>query len=211
MMSIAGSAASRLCMMMTGAPCSATTRAMSGSRCRPQTSLTIAAPASSAQAATRGLDACRSRPECRCVATAGRIGASRCAFFLERHRPRAAIGPRRFRADVDDVGALGGKPPRLLDRRRRLEETAAVGKRIRRDIENAHDQRRGLWPKARASTLPPGAAPAPERRDAVVLVAAALAIASVSSSRAIGAVALRGHRGESSRGRPSLAQRSARN
>ena len=51
-MSIAGSAASRLCMMMTGTPCSATTRAMSGSRCRPHTSLTMAAPASSAQAAT---------------------------------------------------------------------------------------------------------------------------------------------------------------
>src|SRR5579864_2495842 len=32
MMSIAGSAASRLCMMMTGAPCAATTRAISGSR-----------------------------------------------------------------------------------------------------------------------------------------------------------------------------------
>src|SRR5580704_9639901 len=51
-MSILGSAASRLCMMMTAAPRTATTRAMSGSRCRPQTSLTIAAPVSSAQAAT---------------------------------------------------------------------------------------------------------------------------------------------------------------
>src|SRR6516165_9989642 len=52
MMSSAGSAASRLCMMMTGTPRSATTRASSWSRCRPQTSLTIAAPASSACAAT---------------------------------------------------------------------------------------------------------------------------------------------------------------
>src|SRR5580700_5121184 len=51
-MSILGSAASRLCMTMTGASCSATTCAMSGSRCSPHTSLTIAAPASSAQAAT---------------------------------------------------------------------------------------------------------------------------------------------------------------
>src|SRR6185295_5668272 len=51
-MSIAGSAACRLCMMITGTPCSATTRAMSPSRCRPHTSLTIAAPDASAQAAT---------------------------------------------------------------------------------------------------------------------------------------------------------------
>src|SRR5215467_2143166 len=51
-MSIAGSAASRLCMMITGTACWDTTRASSLSRCRPQTSLTMAAPAASAQAAT---------------------------------------------------------------------------------------------------------------------------------------------------------------
>src|SRR3954466_11042945 len=50
--SIDGSAASRLCMMISGPPCSATTRAMSPSPCRPHTSLTIAAPEASAQAAT---------------------------------------------------------------------------------------------------------------------------------------------------------------
>src|SRR5262249_55974434 len=52
MMAIDGSAASRLCMMITGTPDSATIRASSLSRCRPQTSLTIAAPASSAHFAT---------------------------------------------------------------------------------------------------------------------------------------------------------------
>src|SRR6266545_2386457 len=52
MMSIAGSARSRLCMMMTGTACSATTPALSGSRCRPQTSLTMLAPAASALTAT---------------------------------------------------------------------------------------------------------------------------------------------------------------
>src|ERR1700722_4445185 len=51
-MSILGSAASRLCMTMTGTSCPATTCAISGSRCSPQTSLTIAAAASRAQAAT---------------------------------------------------------------------------------------------------------------------------------------------------------------
>ena len=52
MISMAGSARSRLCITMTGTLCSATTLAMSGSRCRPQTSLAIAAPASSAHATT---------------------------------------------------------------------------------------------------------------------------------------------------------------
>src|SRR6516225_6280647 len=52
MISIDGSAASRLCMMITGTACCATTRASSLSRCRPHTSLTMAAPAASAQAAT---------------------------------------------------------------------------------------------------------------------------------------------------------------
>src|SRR6185312_12815908 len=52
MMSIAGSALSRLCMTMTGTLRAATSVAIPASRCRPQTSLTIAAPVSSANAAT---------------------------------------------------------------------------------------------------------------------------------------------------------------
>src|SRR5262249_23331706 len=52
MISIDGSAASRLCMMITGTACSATTRASPPSRCRPHTSLTMAARAASAHAAT---------------------------------------------------------------------------------------------------------------------------------------------------------------
>lgn len=54
-MSRSGSIVSRLCMMMTGAPCAAATVAMSGSRWRPQTSLTIRAPASSATRAVEAL------------------------------------------------------------------------------------------------------------------------------------------------------------
>src|SRR5579862_269368 len=76
MMSIAGSAASRLCITMTGAPCAATTRAMSRSRCRPHTSLTIEAPASSAQSATAAfiVSIDTGIPM---AATAGRIGSRR--------------------------------------------------------------------------------------------------------------------------------------
>ena len=48
MMSTVSSGLSRLCMTMTGALCAATTRAMSGSRCNPPTSLAIATPFSSA-------------------------------------------------------------------------------------------------------------------------------------------------------------------
>ena len=56
-------------------------------------------------------------------------------------RGRAAIGPRRFRADVDDVGALRDHVARMRDRRLGVEKLAAVGKGIRRDIEDAHDER----------------------------------------------------------------------
>ena len=144
MMSIAGSAASRLCMTMTGTPCSATTRAMSGSRCRPHTSLTIAAPASSAQAATAAFmrvdrDRDAERDDVRQDRRKPR------ALLVERHADRTAIGAGRFRADVEDVGAFGGKPPRMRDGRLRIEKAAAVGKGIRRDIEHAHDQRPRLW------------------------------------------------------------------
>ncbi len=155
MMSIAGSAVSRLCMMMTGAPCSATTRAMSGSRCRPQTSLTMAAPASSAQAATGGFHGIdRDRHAER--RSRGQDRLEPRALFLDGDRAHAAIGPGRFRADVDDVGAFGDESPRMLDGRGWIEEPAAVGKRIRRDVENAHDQRpaRSGFVKSCASTLP---------------------------------------------------------
>src|SRR6267378_1090559 len=52
MMSISASTLSRLCMTITGALRAANSLAMSGSRCRPQTSLAMAAPASRAQATT---------------------------------------------------------------------------------------------------------------------------------------------------------------
>src|SRR5262245_7741747 len=76
MISIDGSAASRLCMMITGTACSATTRASPPSRCRPHTSLTMAAPAASAQAATSALMVSMETgmPS---ATTAGRTGARR--------------------------------------------------------------------------------------------------------------------------------------
>jgi hypothetical protein len=49
--------------------------------------------------------------------------------------------PRRLAADVDDRGALVEHPPRGRDSRRRLEMNAAVGERVRRDVEHAHHGR----------------------------------------------------------------------
>src|SRR6516164_4749978 len=74
--STAGSAASRLCITITGTRRLATSGAMSGSFCRPQTSLTIAAPWSSAQAAIEALMVSidTGRPS---LTTSGRTGASR--------------------------------------------------------------------------------------------------------------------------------------
>src|SRR5262245_6999601 len=74
--SIAGSAASRLCMMMTGTPRSATTCASALSRCRPHTSLTIAAPAASAHSATLAFMVSMETGTPSATA-AGRIGARR--------------------------------------------------------------------------------------------------------------------------------------
>ncbi len=80
-------------------------RAMSASRCRPHTSLTIAAPWSSAHSATCALMVSidTGRPN---AAMAGRIGSDALQLFLRRDGPCAAIGAGRFRADVEDVGAL---------------------------------------------------------------------------------------------------------
>ena len=54
-MSIAASFSSRLCMMTTAEPVSATASAMPGSRCRPQTSLMTQAPSRAASRATLAL------------------------------------------------------------------------------------------------------------------------------------------------------------
>ena len=62
-------------------------------------------------------------------------------FLVGRNRLRAAIGPGRFRADVEDVGALLGHGAGVRDGLGRIDEVAAVGKGIRGDVEDAHDHR----------------------------------------------------------------------
>src|SRR5262245_53380493 len=75
-MSISGSALSRLCITMTGTSRLATSVAMSASRCKPHTSLTMAAPMSIAQAASEDLIVSieTGKPS---LITSGRMGARR--------------------------------------------------------------------------------------------------------------------------------------
>ena len=139
MMSMPASAWSRLCMMMTGERRAATSLAMSGSRCRPQTSLAM-----DGTGIERPGDDGRFHAVDRDGNTEGHdIGQDRLQalqLFIRRNRFRA-IGPGGFRADVDDVGALGDHAPGLRQRALRRDELSAVRKRIRRDIQDAHHGR----------------------------------------------------------------------
>ena len=155
MISMAGSARSRLCITMTAALCSATTLAMSGSRCRPQTSLAIAAPAPSAHATTADFMLSMETGVPRAT-TSPKHRAQPLQLFLGGHRLRA-IGPGGLRADVDDVGTLGDHAAGLRQRALRRDELSAVGKGIRRDIEHAHHRRIRAATAARAvPDDPPG-------------------------------------------------------
>ena len=73
-------------------------------------------------------------------------------FVVSRYRPHAAIRPRRFRADIEHVGALRRHFLGMSDGALRIEELAAVGEGIRSDVEDAHDQRTTA-PKQRRERL----------------------------------------------------------
>ena len=61
------------------------------------------------------------------------------AFLLE--VDGAGAGPRRFPADVEDVGALGLEPQGMRDRGVGGGVAAAVGETVGRDVDDAHDAR----------------------------------------------------------------------
>ena len=71
------------------------------------------------------------------------------AFLLQRRSAGASIGPGGFRADIDDIRALGDHAPCLRKRARRGKERAAIGKGIRRDVEDAHHG--GVGPRKQRS------------------------------------------------------------
>ncbi len=64
---------------------------------------------------------------------------------------RIGAGPRGFAADVDQVGSLVHHPDTRVNRGGGIEQASAVGKRIRRDIDHAHDQSAVAKDKAAAT------------------------------------------------------------
>src|SRR5260370_38388500 len=63
---------------------------------------------------------------------------STAQFFFCCDRFRA--GPRRFAAYIDDLGAFPSHAQAALDRLFGSKKSLAVGERIRRDVQDAHDQ-----------------------------------------------------------------------
>ncbi len=66
-------------------------------------------------------------------------GTTRASLFRLLHGIGAR--PGRLAADIDDVGAGGGKLGGMRDRLLLGVEEAAVGERIRRDVDDAHQHR----------------------------------------------------------------------
>jgi hypothetical protein len=59
-------------------------------------------------------------------------------LFLNRWALRTRAG--RLPADVNDVGTLRGEPKTMIDRAFGVEPQSTVGKRVRSDVDDAHDQ-----------------------------------------------------------------------
>ena len=68
-------------------------------------------------------------------------GAEAGKLIIERDRLCPHIGPGRLRSDVEKIRAVALHAPRLRERGVGIDETAAIGERIRRDVEDAHHQR----------------------------------------------------------------------
>ena len=103
------------------------TSAIAGSLCSPQTSLTTDTPERDRAARDFGLSGVDRKRR-------GDLGQERreqrleaAPFLFERNR--RVTGPRRFRPDVDDVGAVGDKLARLRERGDRAIESARRRKR----------------------------------------------------------------------------------
>ena len=126
-MSIAGSTLSRLCMTMTGAR-------VVGDDAR-HVGVALQAPNviddRRAQVERPGGDGGFERIDRHRNAERDDIGQERGqprAFLLERYANGTAIGPRRFRADIENIGAFRGETAGMRDGRLRIEKAAAVGK-----------------------------------------------------------------------------------
>ena len=128
--------ATRVCMITSAAPVRAQIPASSGSR-RPETSLTITAPAATAAAATAGLwvsteTSAPRRP-------AARPAADALELLLDRDRRAVAAGG--LAADVEQVGPAASSARACSRRDVERRALAAVGERVRRRVDDAHQQR----------------------------------------------------------------------
>src|SRR5690606_31488683 len=74
---------------------------------------------------------------CAAIAQAFQHGQQAVDFFLQAHRGRART--RGFGADVDNVGAFGGKLQAVRNGGVGFEMARSVGKRIGGDVEDPHD------------------------------------------------------------------------
>ena len=119
---------SRLCMMTTAEPVSATTSAIPGSRCRPQTSLMTQAPSRAASRATFRL--ARVDGERGVHLSAQRLESGNDPSQLLGLGNRNVAGPRRFAADVDNSRTIGDHLARAGDGCGKLGMASAVGERF---------------------------------------------------------------------------------
>ena len=132
----------RQCISTHGQPASATTLAMCGSARPPETSLTSAAPASSAAAATaaRVVSMLIGTPA---AASSRMTGTTRAISVSASTRPapgRVDSPPTSMRSAPSAQHAV-----RVGDRVGPVGVAAAVGERIGRDVEDAHDNRHAPW------------------------------------------------------------------
>jgi hypothetical protein len=88
-------------------------------------------------------------------------------FFLRADGLRA--GARGFSSDVDEVGAFIEHGERVLDGTFGIEESAAVGKGVGGDVEDAHDEGAFAERKPMGAELPGGTKAADERHTGTML------------------------------------------
>ena len=133
-----------------GRSCRACASARPGSRARrpaapppgrapsAETSLTMAAPASSAAAMVGGVAGVHRDAQ-------ARRGKARITGRMRRCSSAGGVGcdarPRALAADVDDVGPGRGHRQAGGDRGARVKEVAAVAEAVGRDVQHAHDPR----------------------------------------------------------------------
>ena len=126
-----------MCIRQTPTPLCAHASIAPGAVSAPM-SLIIAAPAAAAARITAGLR----------VSTASGIALGRQRLDERQHPVELfalghgrGSGPRRFAADVDEIGAVVPHLPRVRERALPLDIAAAIGKGVRRDVEDAHHER----------------------------------------------------------------------